>query len=96
MLAELARSVRGWNVAERGVDELFLRCAQELDGRRVPFVLVDEGDVLDQMPRFVLLNTLRALADRSGTAIVIFSTAALMRRFIVPTPYLEQISSRRV
>jgi DNA transposition AAA+ family ATPase len=104
MLSGLLREVVGWNCDLYRVDELYARLVEEVRPqpqisarpREVRCLLIDEGDCLDQSPRFIKLNILRDLADESGATIVIFSTAALARRLQTPSIYLEQVTSRIV
>jgi DNA transposition AAA+ family ATPase len=104
MLSGLLHEVIGWSCDLHRIDELYLRLVQEVRPqpqlsaryREVRCILIDEGDCLDQSPRFVKLNILRDLADESGATVVIFSTAALARRLQTPSPYLKQVTSRIV
>jgi len=93
---ELAPQILGFHVHKHGVDEFLLRLADALvkDRPDIDFIVLDEGDSLNQAPRFVLLHLFRFLADWTGVAIAIFATGALMRRLATPTPYLEHITSR--
>ncbi len=96
MLSGLLHEVLGWHCDHSRIDELYVCLRDQVRDRELHCILVDEGDCLDQSPRFVKLNILRDLADESGATIVIFSTAALARRLETPSPYLEQVSSRIV
>lgn len=96
MLHDTLHAVLGWHV-EGPADELFTRNVEELRRRpEIKCLLIDEADCLNQSPRFVLLNVLRGLADTCGLSVGLFSTDALMQRFALPTPYLEQLTSRIV
>jgi AAA domain len=94
-LSALAEEILGFYPLEKTVDSLFVRVRDELISRPdIGMILLDEGDSLDQAPRFVLLNTFRQLSDSTGVAICIFSTDSLMQRLALPTRYLEQATSR--
>jgi DNA transposition AAA+ family ATPase len=96
MLSGLLHEVLGWTYNLHRVDELYARLRDEVRLSELRCLLLDEGDCLDQSPRFIKLNILRDLAEESGATIVIFSTAALAHRLKTPSPYLEQVSSRIV
>jgi hypothetical protein len=94
MLGDILHAILGWHVDGR-IEELYGRIIELLhDRREMTYLLVDEADCLNQSPRYVLLNVLRGIADTCGLTICLFSTDALTHRFAVPTPYLEQLTSR--
>jgi AAA domain len=95
-LRAIVEGIVGWRVELHRKAELYRRAVGELIEYRVPYLIIDDGDTLDQSPRFERLNILRDLSDRTGTAIVLLSTPSLARRFATPGPFLAQLASRIV